>query len=63
MIAHLQQYVQTNTTEDEIHNLSANESFKVFLDQFHYLLIGGDQLTIERAIGAKKERSNKNRGV
>ena len=49
--------------EDEIHNLSANESFKVFLDHFHYLLIGGDQLTIERAIGAKKERSNENRGV
>ena len=62
-MSHLQQYVPTNTTEDEIHNPLTNESFKVFLDHFHYLLIGGDQLTVERAIGAKKERSNEKRGV
>ena len=55
ILSHLQQYVPTNTTEDEIHNLLTNESFKVFLDHFHYLLIGGDQLTIEEQLGQRKE--------
>ena len=54
IMSHLQQYVPTNTTEDEIHNPLTNESFKVFLDHFHYILIGGDQLTVEEQLGQRK---------
>lgn len=35
----------------------------MFLDKFHYLLFGGDQLTVERAHGSKKCRSNEIRGL
>ena len=62
-MSHLQQYVPTTSTEDEVDNPLTDESFKVFDDKFHYVLFGGHQLTVERAFGAQKERSNENRGV
>ena len=46
-MTHLQQYVPCNSTEDEIINPMTNEPEKVYIDQFHYILFGGDQLTVE----------------
>lgn len=30
---------------------------------FHHVLLGGDQLTVQRATGSKKERNNEDRGI
>jgi L1 cell adhesion molecule like protein len=63
IMSHLQQYVPTDTTEDEVLNPFTNEPFKVHIDKFYHILFGGDQLTVERAIGSKKERFNEARGI
>lgn len=63
IMTHLQQYVPCNSTEDEIINPMTNEPEKVYIDQFHYILFGGDQLTVERSAGGKKERNNESRGI
>ena len=38
------------------------EVVKIVADEFHYVLFGGDQLTAERATGAKQSINNENRG-
>lgn len=35
----------------------------VFLDRFHYILFGGDQLTVERDMGCKEHNDNEWRGL
>lgn len=40
-----------------------NEEYEVFLDQFHYTLFGGGQLTVECPTGSKFHSNNKRRGV
>ena len=62
IMAHLQQYVPTHSTESLINDPETDEEVPVTMDNFHYILFGGDQLTVERARGAKKERNNENRG-
>ena len=63
IMTHLQQYVPTQSTVSDVSDPKNDEEFQVTLDKFHYILFGGDQLTVERAMGAKKERNNENRGV
>ena len=62
-MAHLQQYVPLTTVEDEEVDPWDGETVKIFIDNFHYILFGGDQLTVERAIGAKNSKKNENRGL
>ena len=63
IMSHLQEYVPTTTNEDECFDPDANESVRLFEDKFHYILFGGDQLTAERATGARNERNNEDRGI
>jgi L1 cell adhesion molecule like protein len=63
IMAHLQQYVPLNTQEDEEVDPMDGEAVKIFIDNFHYVLFGGDQLTVERAFGAKNSKKNENRAL
>ena len=63
IMTHLQQYVPTQSTVSDVSDPKNDEEYQVKLDKFHYVLFGGDQLTVERAMGAKKEQNNKDRGV
>lgn len=62
-MSHLQQYVPRETSEVQITDPATNDNLTLAMDKFHYILFGGDQLTVERASGSKKERSNESRGV
>ena len=42
-------------------DLFDGKEIQLMLDQFHYILFGGDQLTVERATGSKQERNNESR--
>lgn len=53
--------IQIRETINDGNNECKEDS--MFLDKFHYLLFGGDQLTVERAHGSKKCRSNEIRGL
>ena len=62
-------YIPTQTTEETLKvpveaDGEENEEDDIVLkiDEFHYLLYGGDQLTVERMRGAKNIRSNLCRG-
>lgn len=59
----LQQYVPTISQSTFLHDPVTNDEVELFLDKFHYVLFGGDQLTVERAVGSKHERSNEHRGI
>ena len=61
-MTHLQTYVPRNT-EDELLHPVTNETFKVNIDNFNHIVFGVYQLTVERAIGGKKERCNESRGL
>lgn len=63
VLKHLQQYVPTKSEEVEIEDPDDGEIVKVSVNQFHYLLFGGDQLTVERSTGAKNSMNNENRSV
>lgn len=63
IMSHLQQYVPCNTAEDEITDPLTNKPEKVYIDHFHHILFGGDQLTVERSVRAEKERINEARGT
>ena len=63
IMTHLHSYVPTDTTVDECIDPTTNEAVPLYLDKFHHILFGGDQLTVERATGSKKERNNEDRGI
>lgn len=64
IMSHLQeQYVPSHTSTEKVHNELKDETFTAYLDTFHHVLLGGDQLTVERAMGSKKERCNEVRGT
>ena len=62
ILNHLQQYVPMNSIKGEIVDPDDGEVVKITVDEFHYTLFGGDQLTAERATGAKRSLTNENRG-
>lgn len=59
---HYQQYVPINSTEDHYTDPSNGDVIDIHIDDFHHILFGGDQLTVERARGSQKVRSNSERG-
>ena len=59
----LQQYVPVHSQEEVFVDAEDNEEITLVLDKFHYVLFGGDQLTVERAVGSKRERCNECRGT
>ena len=63
IMTHLQQYVPVNTSTVHVTDPENNEEVEIMLDNFHHILFGGDQLTVERAVGSKRERSNEARGT
>lgn len=57
----LHTYVPTVSTPVELqcpNSDDADEPITVMKDDFHYILKGGDQLTVARARGSKRIRSN-----
>jgi L1 cell adhesion molecule like protein len=71
ILSHLQKYVPVNSEEVELNDQEPDdvdvdvddEQVKVVIDKFHYILFGGDQLTVERATGSQRVRSNECRGI
>ena len=61
IMTHLQKYVSMCSKESSVQDPDDNEKYTLVEDTFHYLF-GGDQLTVERAYGGKKERKNESRG-
>ena len=59
----LQEYVPKVSETTTIHDPVSNTDVEIFIDKFHYILFGGDQLTVERAIGSQRQRSNECRGM
>ncbi len=58
----LHEYVPTVSSKVEVDVPGAeNETVELDMDQFHYILMGGDQLTAARARGTKAIRSNSER--
>ena len=62
ILEHLQQYVPKNSMEQWVTDPDDQEEVQLMLDRFHNILFGGDQLTVERATGSKRDRSNECRG-
>ena len=63
IMEHYQKYVPTKTSEEQYYDSYSNETIDLHGDSLHYLLFGGDQLTVERACGSKKIRNNSERGI
>lgn len=63
VMKHLQQYVPIESEEGEVEDPANGETVKITIDHFHYILFGGDQLTVERAFGVKNSKQNENRGL
>ena len=63
VLVNLQQYVPIKSETDQLVDPDDGEPVEITTDHFHYILFGGDQLTVERATGAKRTRSNESRGV
>ena len=63
IMEHYQNYVPTRSSEAEYHDPDSDDIVKLHIDHFHHLLFVGDQLTAERAQGAKNIRSNAERGT
>ena len=59
----LEQYVPTVSQSTVLQDPVTNEDIELYIDEFHYILFGGDQLTVERAMGSKHEKSNEQRGI
>uniref|UniRef100_A0A1X7VNR2 DUF6589 domain-containing protein n=1 Tax=Amphimedon queenslandica TaxID=400682 RepID=A0A1X7VNR2_AMPQE len=49
VLIHLHQYVPVQSTTEKVSDPVTDEELDIFIDRFHYLLFGGDQLTAERA--------------
>ena len=54
----LHAYVPTESPTVEIERPNSDKKVEVTLDNFHYTLMGGDQLTVARARGSQRIRSN-----
>lgn len=64
IMSHLQQYVPVQSKSCRIQDPESEKEMELFEDKFHYLLFGGDQLTVERATGSKEYScSNEWRGL
>lgn len=63
ILAHLEQYVPVQSDSDIVSDPATDMEMKVFIDRFHYLLFGGDQLTVERATCTKEHNDNEPRGL
>lgn len=63
IMSHLQEYVPVVSNSSTINDPISNEEMELFEDRFHYLLFGGDQLTVERATGSKNHNVNEWRGI
>lgn len=50
------------SVSDKASDSRSNGEVEVFLDRFYYILFGGDQLTVERAMGCKEHNDNEWRG-
>lgn len=59
VLSHLHQYVPFESEEEEYPNPeNEDEEIKQIIDKLFRILLGGDQLTVERANGSKLIRSN-----
>ena len=59
----LHKYVPTTTITCTYEIPSSGETVNVSVDEFHHLIMGGDQLTAARARGAQRIRANSERGT
>lgn len=59
----LHKYVPTTTITHTYAVPSTQETVDAVVDEFHHLMIGGDQLTAARARGAQRIRANSERGT
>ena len=59
----LEQYVPTVPQSIVLQDPLTNVDVELYMDEFHYLLFGGEQLTVKRAVGSKHERSNERREI
>ena len=50
--------VPVQSDSDIMSDPATDMEMEVFIDRFHYLLFGGDQLTVERATGTKEHNDN-----
>ena len=57
ILEHLTRYVPHVTKEDTVVDVSGEE-VPVIIHKFHDVLLGGDQLTVERIRGSQRARSN-----
>lgn len=60
ILSHLQQYVLVRSENEELVDPDDGKVFQLSANYFHYVLFGGDQLTAERATGAKRSKDNEN---
>ena len=56
----LEQYVPTVPQSIVLQDPLTNVDVELYMDEFHYLLFGGEQLTVKRS---KHERSNERREI
>ena len=59
---HNQQNVKKDSSKVVLTNPEIGVDLTLYENKFHYILFGGDQLTVERARGSKRVRSNSIRG-
>ena len=56
-------YIPTQTTEEYIEDPDTKDQVTLKIDKFHYILYGGDQLTVEWMRGAQNVWANSCRGT
>jgi len=61
ILEHLTKYVLFITTEDEVLDETSNTMAPLTNHQIRDLLLGGDQLTVERIYGVQRTRDNTNK--
>lgn len=54
----LHQYVPTHRQEKKVDIPDSEEQVTLQVDEFHHILLGGDQLTVARVRGAQRIREN-----
>ncbi len=62
ILGHLQQYVPSLSSSEDVEVPGCSEPVHVNLDYFHHILFVGDQLTAKRAREGKNIRRNSERG-
>ena len=58
ILEHLQHYAPTLQAVDSVVDPETNEVVTITSQKTHWLLIGGDQLTVERIRGCRRTRHN-----